>query len=409
MFRILLLMVLWLGIIPMLFGHFYFKNSRKKFMTLPIELVNNLVIIKVQINGSDTLKFILDTGVKTSILTELFPDQDLNLSYQGYINVLGLGGQDTIKAKLSTNNKIEIDAIEGIGFNLLSIVRYNIKLSPNLGVKVNGLIGYDLLKNFVLRIDYIKQQIIFYSPPYFEKLRRYKKWARVNLNLERYKPYLDLQVKQSAGELFRAKFLLDLGAGHNLALYHFNDARLRLPEPRWKAFLGTGLGGPLEGYLGRIEFIKIGPYYLNNVITDFPDRDDIENILYISNRQGSIGSGIARRFSMILDYQHKQLYLKKNKYFRRPFNFNYTGLSLKCNFSFPRLYYVAYVVKDSPAHKAGFQVGDYILEINNIKTFNLKSNRLYYILQKKRKFLKIKILRKNILLKKRINLAHIWI
>ena len=123
MFRIILLLILLVSFSSEVFGRFYFKNSRQKFMTLPIELVNNLVIIKVQINASDTLKFLLDTGVKTSVLTELFPDQKLNLDYQGYVNILGLGGQDTIKAKLSPNNKIQIEDIEGTNFNILSISR----------------------------------------------------------------------------------------------------------------------------------------------------------------------------------------------------------------------------------------------------------------------------------------------
>lgn len=407
MCRIIFLISLVLGFSPEVFGRFYFKNNRQKVMSLPIELVNNLIILKVRINDSDTLKFLLDTGVKTSVLTELFPEQHVNLEYQGYVSILGLGGKDTIRAKLSTNNKIQIAGIESRRFNLLSILEHDVKLSPSLGVKINGLIGYDLIKDFVIRIDYAKRRLVFYTYAHFDKLRRYRRWTKLNLSLESYKPYLNLPVKQPEGQIFTAKFLLDIGAGHNLALYYFNDKRLQLPKQKWKAFLGTGLGGTLEGYLGRIDLIDLGPYRLNNVITDFPDKDGIINVAYLYNRQGSIGAGIAKRFNLIINYRDGLLYLKKNMYFKRPFSLNYTGLALKCNFNFPRLYYIAYVVEDSPAYKADFQVGDYLLEINNIKTFNLELSAIYDLFQKKRKYLKIKLLRDNILIKKRISLKYI--
>ena len=378
-------------------------------MVLPIDLVNNLIVIKLQINDSDTLKFLLDTGVKTSVLTELFPDQPLDLDYQGYVNVLGLGGKDTIRAKFSTNNKIKIGGIEGIKFNLLSIVEHDVKLSPSLGIKINGLIGYDLIKDFVLRINYVRRHIIFYTYAHFDRLRRYQRWTKLNLSLESYKPHLNFLIKQYKKQAFQGKFLLDIGASHNLALYYFNDRRLQLPEKRWKAFLGTSLGGTLEGYLGRIDFIDLGNYRLKDAITDFPDKDDITNIIYLYDRQGSIGAGIARRFNIILNYRDRTLYLKRNRYFKRPFSLNYTGLALKYSFNFPRLYYVAYVVKDSPAHKADFKVGDYILEINNTETFDIDFGTIYNLFQKRCKYLKIKLLRNGVLIKKRISLRYIYI
>ena len=286
---------------------------------------------------------------------------------------------------------------------------HNVRLSPSLGVKVNGLIGYDLIKDFVLRIDYVRRHIVFYTHPHFAKLRRYRRWTKLNLSLEGYKPYLNLPIKQDQKPSLEGKLLLDIGAGHNLALYYFNDERLELPKQKWKAFLGTGLGGTLEGYLGRIDFISLGKYQLENVITDFPDKEGISDIINLYNRQGSVGAGITKRFNLILNYRARLLYLKRNMYFKRPFTLNYTGLALKCNFNFPRIYYVAHVVEGSPAAKADFQVGDYVLEINNIKTFNLEFGAIYDLFQRKRKYLKVKLLRDGVLIKKRISLEYIWI
>ena len=40
-------------------------------MTIKFKTASNLIIIPVTINGSDTLNFILDTGVRYPIITEL--------------------------------------------------------------------------------------------------------------------------------------------------------------------------------------------------------------------------------------------------------------------------------------------------------------------------------------------------
>ena len=65
---------------------FLFDNPKKKSITINFKLSNNLVIIPVAINNSDTLNFILDTGVKSPIITELPFVNKLNLNYLQPIN-----------------------------------------------------------------------------------------------------------------------------------------------------------------------------------------------------------------------------------------------------------------------------------------------------------------------------------
>ena len=114
-------------------GQFHFKNKNRNHLTFPIEIINNLIVVKLQINHSDTLRFLLDTGVKTTILTETFPENNISIHYKGYVNVLGLGGSDTIRAKLSSNNQIDLPGIQGIHRNILSIVGHQITLSAQFG------------------------------------------------------------------------------------------------------------------------------------------------------------------------------------------------------------------------------------------------------------------------------------
>jgi type II secretory pathway component GspD/PulD (secretin) len=60
---------------------FLFDNPRDKSITIKFKSASNLIIIPVTINESDTLNFILDTGVKYPIITELPFVNKLNLNY----------------------------------------------------------------------------------------------------------------------------------------------------------------------------------------------------------------------------------------------------------------------------------------------------------------------------------------
>src|SRR5690606_1669549 len=68
----------------------YFTSKRKS-ITFPFKLVHNLIIIPVQINDSQPLNFILDSGVKNTLITRLNYSDSLSLNEAGRISIQGLG------------------------------------------------------------------------------------------------------------------------------------------------------------------------------------------------------------------------------------------------------------------------------------------------------------------------------
>ncbi|MFT6963006.1 MAG: hypothetical protein ACJAWV_002740, partial [Flammeovirgaceae bacterium] len=77
---------------------FHFKHPNKKSITIPFKMVNNLIIIPLFINNSDTLHFILDTGVNKTIMTGLNFTGQLELNDFKKVQLSGLGGGETISA-----------------------------------------------------------------------------------------------------------------------------------------------------------------------------------------------------------------------------------------------------------------------------------------------------------------------
>ena len=64
----------------------------KTKVEIPIEIYNNLIVVPVVLNGALPLKFILDTGVRTAILTEKTFSDILNLAYSRKYTISGPGG-----------------------------------------------------------------------------------------------------------------------------------------------------------------------------------------------------------------------------------------------------------------------------------------------------------------------------
>src|SRR6478736_9571759 len=75
----------------------------QKRVTIPIEIYNNLVVVPVILNGQMPLKFIIDTGVRTAILTDKELSDFLNLVYSRKYTISGIGGEKLVDAYVTND------------------------------------------------------------------------------------------------------------------------------------------------------------------------------------------------------------------------------------------------------------------------------------------------------------------
>ena len=115
----------------------------------PIEVVNNLVILPVVLNGQLPLKFILDTGVRTTILTEKAFSDILNLTYSRHYLVAGPGGEKIVEAYVTNNVTLDMPGIHGEGHAMLVLEQDYLELRNYLGTDVQGILGYELFSRFI--------------------------------------------------------------------------------------------------------------------------------------------------------------------------------------------------------------------------------------------------------------------
>jgi predicted aspartyl protease len=353
---------------------FALEEGRNK-ARIPIEINNNLVVIPVVVNGQLPLKFILDTGVRTAILTEKVFSDILNLTYSRKYSVGGPGGQRIVQAYVTNNVTLDLPpGIHGEGHAMLVLEEDYLELRNYLGVDVHGIVGYELFSRFIVSIDYEKKELILTRPDKF-KLRG--KYTTVPITIEDTKPYVRTVVTMHDSSRVRVKLLIDSGASHGLILEPDSNDTLAVPPTHISSIIGRGLGGVITGQIGRIRSLELGKFEVEDVIANFPDPNSYMDTLKTSRvvpRNGAIGGEILSRFRVIFNFPHEKMYIKKNPSFRKKFYYNMSGLTLKAIGSGLKRFEITNVRVNSPSERAGLVEGDHILTINGVSTSELELN-----------------------------------
>lgn len=355
---------------------FAIQEGRKK-VRIPIEVNNNLVVIPVVVNGQLPLKFILDTGVRTAILTEKIFSDILNLSYSRKYTVGGPGGQKLVQAYVTNNVSLDLPpGVHGEGHAMLVLEEDYLELRNYLGADVQGILGYELFSRFIVTIDYEKKEMILTRP---EKFRPKSRMLELPIMIQDTKPYIMTQVTMSDSSKVNVKLLIDSGASHGLILEPDSNDTLRVPPRHISSIIGRGLGGVITGKIGRVGSLKLGKYKVNDVIANFPDPNSYMDTLKNSRavaRNGAIGGEILSRFKVTYNFPQEKFYIKKNASFRKKFYFNMSGLTLKAKGSKLERFEITDVREKSPAEQVGVLPGDIVKSINGIPATSLDLNQM---------------------------------
>ena len=341
----------------------------------PIEVVNNLVILPVVLNGQLPLKFILDTGVRTTILTEKAFSDILNLTYSRHYLVAGPGGEKIVEAYVTNNVTLDMPGIHGEGHAMLVLEQDYLELRNYLGTDVQGILGYELFSRFIVEIDYDDRRLTITLPEYYKVKRKYQV---LPIEIQDTKPYIHTPIKMLDGTIIIAKLLVDSGGSHSLILDPASDSRITIPEKHINSLIGRGLGGTITGKIARIKSIDLGNYHIENVIVNFPDPNSYIDTLKASDifRNGSMGGELLQRFTTVYDFPAEKIYIKKNSFFGQKFAFNLSGLTLRAKGARLRRYEISNVREGSNAYQAGIQKGDELLTVNGLPAADLDLNSI---------------------------------
>ena len=377
-----------------------FINSAQKSVSFPFKFINNLIILPVVVNNSDTLQFILDTGVGISIMTELSIGDSLLLNYTRQVKINGLGQGEPIDALHSSGNNFNVSNIRATNQDMIILLQNVFDLSSVFGTRIHGLLGYNIFANFIVEIDYSKKIISFHDPETYKYKKGWwifqsgKKNETLPLIIHNTKPYILAYILMNNGTRIPVKLLVDTGASHSLWLDTFSDTLIKVPETTTEVFLGKGLNGDIFGKLGKIPEVQIGHFVFSDPIVAFPDSMSAGQSKGLDYRNGTLGAELLRRFNVIIDYPNKKITLAKNNNFNDPFKVNHCGIDIETPIPELPYYIISHVRKGSPAEDAGLRRGDEIKYINNNHTFKLSINDINeFFYRKPGKKIKLGIIR----------------
>lgn len=374
-------------------------NQNKKTERIRFKFINNLIVIPLKINGKK-LSFILDSGVSKTILFNITQNDSIGLNSVEKVSLRGLGKGEPVEALLSKNNKLSLKNIVSYDETIYVIVRDYFDLSSKMGTTIHGIIGYNLLSNYVVKINYKNRYIDFYDPENFE-LKRCRKCETFPLNFYRKKPFIDAKVQLDTigDKLTDVKLLIDSGGSDAIWLFEHTKPEIVTPINHFNDILGEGLSGSIYGNRSRISTFKLGSFIIEQPTVSFLDSISTKNARMYKERNGSIGSNILKRFIVWFNYANNTVTFKKNGSFKKGFNYNMSGLDVVYNgkqlvkeedvrsysdaynqsvsstnsvkfitsfsYKFKPSYRIRNIVANSPADKAGLKVDDIILRLNN--------------------------------------------
>jgi hypothetical protein len=329
----------------------YFSlNSDAKKQTVSFKLLSNLIIFPIEVNGKE-LNFILDSGVGATILFNLNSKDSLALKNIEKVKLQGLGSEEPIDAILSRNNVFKFKNINGFDQSLYVLFDDSFDLSSKLGITVHGIIGYEILKDFIVQVNYSTKRLSFYNPNNYE-YKDCKKCESFELMIHAKKPYITIGAKLNpiSDKITPVKLLIDSGGSDALWLFENSLPDINPPKKYFIDFLGEGLSGTIYGKRALIKELIIGQFVFKNPTVSYPDSTAISHARNFKERNGSLGGSILKRFSVIFDYKNQKITFKKGSSFNKPFRYNMSGIEL--------VYYGKILVKEHDKRPTIFSLSD---------------------------------------------------
>ena len=306
-------------------GQSFELPNGQKYQKVKFELVNNLIIIPIEVNGTE-LSFLLDSGVNQPILFNITDQDSVQINNVTEIKIKGLGEGEPIKALSSVGNTFKLKSITNQQQLLYVIIDKSLNFSTSLGIPVHGIIGYDLFRDFVVDINYATKTIKFFDPDHYV-YKKDKRTESLPLTITGKKAYVDANVFIADSENIPVHLLIDTGSSD--AIWLFEDEEIGIPAENYNDFLGKGLNGDIFGKRTKVNSIQLGSFVLSDAKAAFPDTRSFASIKNLGNRNGSIGGEILKRFNIVFDYPNQKITLRKNSMYKSPFHYNLSGITLQ--------------------------------------------------------------------------------
>ena len=346
--------------------------QNKTVADLPLEeSFRGIAFVSGSVNAGARLGFLVDTGASSSSVSREVAEK---------LGVPMLHG----RASASGNRMLQVEVIPqaSIALGDATVAGQVVALpldtlEPIFGRQIDGIVGGDLMRQYVAEFDYERKHIRFYAR---EGFRYSGRGAELPLVIHHNIPYVELTVGLPNGQRVHGRFMIDSGAGGSaLQIYKpIADRNGWLSGLKTVVETGYGVGGATHHAATRAAEVDIGPYHLARPTVAFTE--DYDETRVPPGATGLMGVEILRRFRVTYDYANRHMYLEPNGRLNEPFIRDASGLRLRAAAPEFRRPFVEKVAEDSAAARAGIQPGDVLLAIDAFSADDLPLNQLRALL-----------------------------
>lgn len=271
-----------------------------KPVVVAFEYLAGVLWIKVQINGGEPLDFLLDTGASNTLIDRRIAAEHF-LERQGNFNIAGASAPVSTQASIVP--KLEIDKL--MLKDVPVLIADLMPQSRQLGRRIAGIVGDNILSQFVVTIDYGKLQVEFRDSLTFSPQE-----GSLPVRLDRQNgPMIKGLLNGVDGQLF----LVDTGAAVNHLPLAIAKRYVHGSTPKVTSASGLDSKAISLGTL-VIDSLKFDGFQTRGVGFTYPLRDTSEEQggFFQSSKVGVLGNPFWQNYVLTMDYRQGRVLLKEN-------------------------------------------------------------------------------------------------
>jgi len=304
---------------------------------IPLENASGRLLLPVRVNAGKPGFFLIATGdTRTEVDPKPWLPQDA-----------ASGTVVDFEHTLFSMSGIEMQVAQVVPASLVD-------LSDQVGEPIRGILGGDVLRQFVVELEYDRSAIHLYDASSFQYSG---KGIKLPLNMSGGVPHIRMKVAFAGHGTFEDDFALQTESEAGVVIRPLYVAAHHLRVKKLKGFSRPGPNGG-KTLLTRIKTVSIGPFSLDTPIVEFPPAAGPETA------GGTVGNALLSHFRVFLDAPHQQMILETSGTYRSSFDADMSGVVLTAKGSNLKTFEVVAVVPKTPGSEAGLQKGDVIAGID---------------------------------------------
>lgn len=324
--------------------------------TVPFHLNGTAIVLPVQIGSSDTLWFALDTGAGAGSVNQPVAER-LGMDFGGQSVAQGAAG--SVESRQLKTFTMKIGAItlrneRGSAFPFVG-------LAPRMGHELDGIVGSELFRRYVVEVDYAHSTLRLYEPSDYHYGGT---GERLPLTFTSNLPYIHAAIDLSDGRRLEGRFVIDTGSSQGVILLPLfaEQESVAATVHKTVAMTGQAVGGLTQSLTGRLAGIELGSLRLNKPLVSISQGGPAH--FAVAGSAGNVGGAILKKFRCTFDYSRSEMILEPVSDLSDPIPFDASGIVLVTQGAAFDTIVVSRVIPQSPADEAGIQVGDRLVSID---------------------------------------------